>query len=183
MANLLGIFMIRKFVLVFGLICLLGANDFDEMTRAYSKADIEFPNLKAVTLAMMILESGRGESNLAKVHKNYAGLKYRHQIKDYAQKIRYKASDGYDYYSSFKDHDSFIKGFWAFLDRSPYKGWRKKAHSAKEFLEKIAPIYCPFNKNYVEQVMALVPEATKRLNKSKTYKNHSYKTPEFVFLE
>lgn len=143
------------------------SSDFEIMAQTYANMEVEYPNLKAVTLAMMMLESGRGSSDLAKVHKNYAGLKYRSAIKKYAQKVKYRASDGYDYYCQFKDHETFIKGFWAFLDRSPYKGWRQKAYSPRAFLTKIASKYCPFNKEYVSKVMNLVPEAEYVLNKYK----------------
>ncbi|MDR1912251.1 MAG: glucosaminidase domain-containing protein [Helicobacteraceae bacterium] len=140
---------------------------FLELAKAYADAPIEYERLKAVTLAMMMLESGRGSSDLAKKFNNFGGLKYRQEMVSIAQKIRYKASDGYDYYCEFGSINDFIVGFWAFLDRKPYEGWRKKAFSEKAFLEFIAPIYCPLNKEYVAQVTSLLPEARALLDQQK----------------
>ncbi|MDR2638341.1 MAG: glucosaminidase domain-containing protein [Helicobacteraceae bacterium] len=141
---------------------------FLNLAAAYANAPIEHERLKAVTLAMMMLESGRGSSDLAKKFNNFGGLKYRQEMASLAQKIRYNASDGYDYYCEFDSIESFIDGFWAFLDRKPYEGWRKKAFSEKAFLEFIAPIYCPYNKSYASQVASLLPEARALLGR---YKN------------
>jgi N-acetylmuramoyl-L-alanine amidase len=142
-------------------------DSFIELAKVYSNASIEHERLKAVTLAMMMLESGRGSSDLAKKFNNFGGLKYRQEMSAFAQKIRYNASDGYDFYCEFTSIDSFISGFWAFLDRKPYAGWRKKAFSERAFLEFIAPIYCPFNKDYVAQVTSLLPEARALLSEHK----------------
>jgi len=97
---------------------------FEVMVREYANAPIEYPNLKAVTLAMMMLESGRGKSDLATRHWNFAGLKYRKEMSPHAA-----------------------------------KGWRQKADSPQAFLNHIKGKYCPFNKQYEERVMALLPEA------------------------
>lgn len=138
---------------------------FVQLARAYANTPVEFEHLKAVTLAMMILESGRGGSDLARKHYNFGGLKYRPEMQPFASKVRYNASDGIDHYCKFDSVESFIGGFWAFLDRRPYQGWRSKAASERAFIEFIAPIYCPFNPNYADHVMALVPEAKELLNR------------------
>ncbi|MDR2151939.1 MAG: glucosaminidase domain-containing protein [Helicobacteraceae bacterium] len=143
-------------------------DSFLTFVKTYANAPIEHERLKAVTLAMMMLESGRGSSDLAKRFNNYGGLKFRQEMALRAQKVRYRASDGYDYYCKFASIEAFIDGFWAFLDRKPYDGWRKKAFNEKEFLAFIAPIYCPYNKNYAELVTSLLPEAQALLDK---YKN------------
>ncbi|MDR0665272.1 MAG: glucosaminidase domain-containing protein [Helicobacteraceae bacterium] len=143
-------------------------DSFLTFVKTYANAPIEHERLKAVTLAMMMLESGRGSSDLAKKFNNYGGLKYRREMASLAQKIRYNASDGYDYYCEFDSVEAFIGGFWAFLDRKPYEGWRKKALSEEEFLAFIAPIYCPYNKNYATQVTSLIPEARALLDRYKS---------------
>ncbi|GHS89131.1 hypothetical protein FACS189487_08780 [Campylobacterota bacterium] len=132
---------------------------FVKLAKVYANSPIEFEKLKSVTLAMMMLESGRGSSDLAKKHNNFGGLKYRPEMANFAAKVRYNASDGYDYYCEFNSIEAFVEGFWIFLDRKPYTGWRKKAFNERAFLEFIAPIYCPYNKEYVTQVMKLLPEA------------------------
>lgn len=139
------------------------SKEFVDMVKSYANRSVEFDHLKAVTLAMMILESGRGKSDLATKHYNFGGLKYRPEMKHHASKIYYKASDGFDNYCKFDSPEAFIGGFWAFLDRRPYRGWRDHAHSEKSFVEFIAPIYCPFNPDYPQKVLSLLPEANKLL--------------------
>lgn len=145
---------------------------FLDLTRIYASKTVEFEHLKAVTLAMMMLESGRGTSDLATKHYNFGGLKYRPEMKFHAKKIRYKASDGFDNYCKFDSVESFIGGFWAFLDRRPYKGWRDHAHSPESFVNFIAPIYCPYNPDYTKQVLSLLPEAKRLLA---NYEDGGYK--------
>ena len=143
------------------------SNSFEELAKIYANSSVEFEHLKAVTLAMMMLESGRGSSDLARKHNNFGGLKYRPEMAKYAKKVRYNASDGIDFYCEFESPEAFIKGFWAVLDRSPYAGWRTKARTQRAFLEFIAPIYCPFNSDYTASVMRLVPEAEALLEMGK----------------
>ncbi|MDR0746945.1 MAG: glucosaminidase domain-containing protein [Helicobacteraceae bacterium] len=144
---------------------LAKTNTIEQFAKVYAASEVEFENLKAVTLAMMLLESGRGTSDLAKKYNNFGGLKYRPEMAAMAKKIRYYASDGYDYYCHFASFESFIAGFWTFLDRKPYEGWRTKALDERKFLEFIAPIYCPYNSDYANSVMKLLPEARALLAK------------------
>lgn len=136
---------------------------FIDLAKSYANKQVEFDHLKAVTLAMMMLESGRGTSDLATKHYNFGGLKYRPEMRLHASKVYYKASDGFDNYCKFDSPEAFIGGFWAFIDRNPYRGWRNYAYSEKSFVEFIAPIYCPFNPDYAQKVLSLVPEAKKLL--------------------
>jgi N-acetylmuramoyl-L-alanine amidase len=53
---------------------------FTELVKDYALAIIEFEHLKPVTLAQWMLESGRGSSNLAAKHLNFAGLKWREEM-------------------------------------------------------------------------------------------------------
>ncbi|GHV05680.1 hypothetical protein AGMMS50229_09160 [Campylobacterota bacterium] len=140
------------------------------LARVYASRQVEYENLKAVTLAMMMLESGRGKSDLAMRHNNFGGLKYRPEMAKIAKKVRYRANDGFDFYCQFDSLDSFIEGFWFFLDRKPYQGWRSHTKSEQAFLEFIAPIYCPFNDEYISSVMRLLPEAKALLAQSSGYR-------------
>ena len=47
------------------------------LATVYSGDAIRYPHLKAVTLAQWMLESARGNSQLATRHYNFAGLKWR----------------------------------------------------------------------------------------------------------
>jgi hypothetical protein len=128
----------------------------------YRKTPIEFPNLKAVTLSQWILESGWGSSDLAIKYNNFGGLKYRKGLKDIARKISYPAHDGVDDYCWFETLENFIEGYWRFIDRAPYAGWRRHARDAEEFISFIGPIYTPL-KGYGEQVLDLLPKAERLL--------------------
>ncbi len=98
-----------------------------QMAIAYHKADIEFPRLKAVTLAQWMLESGRGKSELAQKHNNYAGLKWRGDLGvEGAVSISYDAHDGNDMYAKLPSLSKFVEYYWKFLDRDIYDGWRSK---------------------------------------------------------
>lgn len=48
---------------------------FRSLARDYLNAAVEFPNLRAVTVAQWTLESGYGRSDLASNFRNFAGLK------------------------------------------------------------------------------------------------------------
>jgi flagellum-specific peptidoglycan hydrolase FlgJ len=72
-----------------------------DLAGHYRDAAVEFGNLKGVTLASWILESGWGQSELARKHNNFAGMKYRPEMKRFAKKVRYQEHDGADDYCAF----------------------------------------------------------------------------------
>ncbi len=134
-----------------------------KLATIYAGDGIRYPQLRAVTLAQWMLESGRATSKLAKLHYNFGGLKWRKEMAAYATKIKYKANDGVDFYCKFATVESFIAGYWAFLNRSPYSGWEEHTDTAEDFIRFIGPIYTP-SKKYADKVLALVPEATELLD-------------------
>jgi hypothetical protein len=128
------------------------------LASAYRSAAIEFPALRAVSLAQWILESGWGSSELARLHNNFGGMKWRDAMAPYARKFKYIAHDGPAFYCHFHDHANFIAGYWAFMDRPPYAGWRKHTGSAEEFISFIGPTWAE-DKAYVEKVLNLLSDA------------------------
>jgi N-acetylmuramoyl-L-alanine amidase len=138
-------------------------NLLQKLATIYAGDDIQYPQLRAVTLAQWMLESGRATSKLAKLHYNFGGLKWRKEMAAYATKVKYEANDGVDFYCKFATIENFIAGYWAFLDRSPYSGWEEHTDTAEDFIGFIGPIYTP-SKKYADKVLALVPEATELLN-------------------
>ena len=130
------------------------------VAEIYKKQDIEFPNLKAVTLAQWMLESGRGTSELSTKYNNFGGLKWRDEMADIGSTpVAYNAHDGLTDYCEFDSISHYIQGYWRFLERSPYKGWKDHTSSGEEFLRYIVKSgYCP-DKGYVEKVLKLIPEA------------------------
>ncbi|MGQ3212308.1 N-acetylmuramoyl-L-alanine amidase [Shinella sp.] len=139
--------------------------EFSKLVTLYANQAIEFPKLKPVTLAMWILESGRGTSELAKKHKNYAGMKWRAQMEPFATPVDYEAHDGTAKYCKFANQENFIRGFWAFLDRAPYEGWRSRVSDPELFIAFIGPIWAE-NSSYAEKVINLLEEAETQLGQS-----------------
>jgi hypothetical protein len=132
--------------------------EFKSLVRDYLDTDIEFPNLRPVTIAQWTLESGYGRSRLASDFRNLAGLKWRSEMTGYATPVEYEAHDGTEKYCKFASLKKFIAGYWHFLDRSPYDGWRDHAASAEAFIRFIGPIYTP-TQLYADNVLSLVPVA------------------------
>jgi len=136
---------------------------FKELIELYKSTDIEFNDLKDITLAMWILESGRGYSKLATEHLNFSGMKYRTEISDLSKRILYEAHDGRAYYCEFESLDNFIKGFWLFLDREPYNGWKVFGDNPIEFIRFIGNIWAE-DTNYADKVINLLDEAMRLLD-------------------
>ena len=128
------------------------------LVDVYVGENIRHPQLRAVTLAQWMVESGRGTSKLARAHYNFGGLKWRKEMAAFATRVSYEAHDGKDYYCKFATIENFINGYWAFLNRAPYSGWEEHIDSGGDFIRFIGPIYTP-KPSYADDVLALVPEA------------------------
>ena len=131
---------------------------FMKLVKDYALAAIEFEHLKPVTLAQWMLESGRGSSKLATEHLNFAGLKWRDEMVDFASKISYDAHDGTDFYCEFATKEKFIQGYWHFIERPPYDGWRNHATTGASYIEYVGPRYTP-TAGYAGAVLNLLGEA------------------------
>lgn len=133
----------------------------ENLARAYKARVVEAPGLKAITLAQWMLESGRATSELATKHINFAGLKWREEMKAVPGTVgvRYEAHDGSEVYCKFTSIENFITGYWAFINRSVYNGWRDYKDNPKGFLDHLVKCgYCP-DKGYADKVYKLLPEA------------------------
>lgn len=120
--------------------------------------------LKSIVLAQWILESGRGNSSLARNHFNFGGLKWRKEMSQMASPIVYNAHDGVTKYVKFPSVDIFIEGYWHFINRYPYKGWEKYKEDGEGFLRHIVKSgYCP-DAGYVQKVLSLHKEAKELLS-------------------
>lgn len=144
----------------------------DRLVKTYAETDIEFPHLKEITLAQWMLESGRGTSRLATDHLNFGGLKWREEMQGFATPVEYDAHDGRENYCKFDNLEQFIRGYWRFIERSPYQGWRDHINPAEEFIEFIGPIYAG-DRNYVSKVLNLHSEA-KQLFASVGHEEHHH---------
>ncbi|MDF7776592.1 N-acetylmuramoyl-L-alanine amidase [Sphingomonas sp. AOB5] len=132
------------------------------LAQIYAGQGIRYSHLKTVTLAQWMLESGRGTSDLAKLHYNFGGLKWRPEMGLFATKVMYQAHDGLDAYCKFSTLENFISGYWAFIGRAPYSGWESHVATAEDYIRFIGPIYTP-KPSYADDVIKLMPEAAKLL--------------------
>lgn len=137
----------------------------ERLVSIYHDDRLRYPELRAVTLAQWMLESGRGTSGLATAHYNFGGLKWRSEMAPYATKVLYLAHDGPDYYCKFASIENFISGYWAFLNRSPYSGWEEHAKDPADFIGFIGKTYSG-SEAYAAKVLALLPEAEKLLSEA-----------------
>ncbi|AFY57245.1 N-acetylmuramoyl-L-alanine amidase [Rivularia sp. PCC 7116] len=146
-------------------------NDF---VQALASTEIEFEHLKVAQLAQAILESGWGKSELFKLHANPFGIKYRQEIQT-ASPVEYQAHDGTDIYCKFATFKDAITGYWTFIDRPVYSGWRNNSATPEDFIRFIAfsgYIDGPFDgteasrlrkEKYISKVVKLIPDAQKLL--------------------
>jgi flagellum-specific peptidoglycan hydrolase FlgJ/N-acetylmuramoyl-L-alanine amidase len=116
--------------------------------------------LKGITLAQWIEETGWARSELASLHSNFAGMKAIAEVERIiaevpAAKVRYDAHDGRGVYLRFNDIPGFLRGYYMFLERSPYAGWRSHAEkSPHDFIRFIGRKWAT-KPGYAERVIAL----------------------------
>lgn len=136
------------------------------LAEIYVGEEIGHPQLKPITLAQWLLESGRGSSDLAQLHYNFGGLKWRSVMTPFATPVLYGAHDGEDLYCKFATLEKFISGYWAFIGRSPYSGWETHVDTGADYIRFIGPIYTP-SAGYAAKVIALEAEASALLAAAK----------------
>jgi N-acetylmuramoyl-L-alanine amidase len=154
---------------------------FDSFVAALSGAKVEFEHLKVAQLAQAMLESGRGTSALFTQHNNPYGMKYRSEMAGLATSVSYTDSAGEtDHYCRFASDADAVRGYWRFIDRSPYSGWRAAAASPLEYLrfitfagylggphDQVPPAQRAADRkkktDYIAKLQKLFPEAEKRL--------------------
>ncbi|MEG3901386.1 N-acetylmuramoyl-L-alanine amidase [Microcoleus sp. B4-C5] len=145
---------------------------WDNFVQALKLTTVEFEHLKIIQLAQAILESGRGKSELFKLHANPYGMKFRREMRAIADQVIYTDSAGEtDIYCKFDDLEEAVKGYWVFIDRPVYSGWRTSNSTPEDYIEFIAYagyIGGPFTGSdedrkskdaYIKKVLDLVPEA------------------------
>lgn len=146
--------------------------NFSMLIDQYVSAEIDAPRLKVVTLAQWILESGRGSSDLAVQHFNYAGLKFRHRMtaeggfNPPASSVDYNAHDGHDTYCKFVSAEHFINGYWHFVDSGPYTDWKAFKTDPTGYVGYLKLKGYAADPNYVAKVEQLMPEAANLLTEA-----------------
>lgn len=116
-----------------------------ELVEAYRSYPGVTPSLKIATLAQWIVESGRGESELAIRHHNFAGLKFRARMAGHAEPIDFRGSDNVlTTYCRFGSVQAFIDGYWHFIRSGPYAGWDEHKRDGAAYIRHlVAGGYCP----------------------------------------
>lgn len=126
---------------------------------------INRPALKEVTLAQWLLESARATSKLAMEANNFAGLKWRDEMKGFATPISIKvpSEPAPVEFCQFQDVGEFLVGYWKFLTRSPYKGLEDHTKTPETFIGFLFRQGFAADPSYVNKVMKLHPEAQQLL--------------------
>ncbi len=158
---------------------------FDQFVATLAANPIELQQLKVAQLAQAMLESGRGTSQLFLLHRNPYGMKYRPQMAGLATSVSYTDSVGEtDDYCAFASYADAVAGYWRFIDRPVYSGWRAASTTPDDYLRFIA--YAGYvggphsnvppdgraadrvRKNaYIAKCVALFAEARQRLSAAK----------------
>ena len=156
------------------LISLYKETDLGKVFSSLSIDNIDksaYNRLKIASLSQWILESARGNSELAKIHYNFGGLKWRKEMSSFAEfsaaKISYSAHDGIDDYCRFPSLEAFITGYWRFIKRTPYEGWEKKTATSNEYIEHIGSKYAT-DEEYSKKVISYFEEAESLLELDKS---------------
>jgi hypothetical protein len=119
---------------------------FKELVKTIAQAELEFPQLRAISLAQSIMEAGEGTSKLFLDFNNAFGMKWRKEMEGLARPIIYKTNSEPSGQGTFCGFDSVAdgyKGYWKFLERSPYRGWKQHTSTPEAFIAFIGPIWCP----------------------------------------
>lgn len=137
---------------------------WDRLCLVYAKHEIE-DHFKIASMAQFILESGRGTSRLSYQGLNFAGLKYRKELSGIARELFIQAPSEKEpqVFCAFPTVEAFIKGYWLFIGRSVYDGW-KECKTAEEFIRHLAERGYAADSGYVDKVKSLFTEARKLLN-------------------
>lgn len=126
------------------------------LTQKYLHAD-----LHPAMISQWILESERGNSKLAREFNNFAGMKWRDELLGIGEQrwIKVPSEPGPVPFVWFESPEKFVEGFYRFLDRSPYHGWRE-TRSPEQYIEHIGKTWAT-DPLYIDKVRGLFPEAKK----------------------
>lgn len=135
---------------------------FLRLAQIHRSEPIRHPQLRAVTFAQWMHHSALGASRLAQDHYNFADLPWRPEMAPHATRILRATRGRESAFCKFATLESFIAGYWAFLNRAPYTGWEEHVEDPQAFLRYIGPIYSRAP-GYVEKVLALLEPARRLL--------------------
>lgn len=137
---------------------------FKQLVKLYESMEIEFPHLKTITLAQWAHESARGTSMLAREHNNFGGMMWRDEMLMWGIGISHitytSQSDNITtQYVKCPSLESWIKCYWKFIERAPYKGWRSFfAGSGERYIQFLKSCGYATDPDYVHKVLKFIPE-------------------------
>lgn len=131
---------------------------FAQLVKVYDAGSLEFPQLKGITVAQWAIESAWGQSRLARVGCNYAGMKWSPAERAYGGSPGNQTQDGYEKgfrYTFFATYAGFIQAYWARLDRvDAYRGWRDHVTTPEDFIRHIGGPWVGYEKDkYIHTVL------------------------------
>jgi N-acetylmuramoyl-L-alanine amidase len=118
---------------------------------------LRHPGLRAAALAHWMAASAGGASRLAQAHYNFAHLQWRRDMAPFASRVVVSMKGEETAYCAFPTLESFISGYWAFLNRAPYSGWEEHAQNGEDFLKFVAPIQSPAPGSAARALRQLAP--------------------------
>jgi len=140
---------------------------WDSFIRLVASSDVVPHRLKPVAVAQAIQETGRGKSGLFLDHNNPFGMKWRSEMQPYAVPAAVEVTSeerGWDTFCSFPTYANAIQGYWAWMDRSPYVGYKNHIEKAMDFIRFIGPIWST-DPDYTRACIGHLPEARKLLGR------------------
>jgi len=137
---------------------------WDDLISFYRGYGERSDAIKIATLAQWMLESGRGNSELARTYLNFGGLKFRERMVGFADPVDYRASDGdLTTYCKFSSVAAFVRGYWHFIESGPYDGYEEFADDGAGYIRHIAKHGYSADAGYVSKVLSLFEEAGRAL--------------------
>lgn len=122
-------------------------------------------SLHVAIVAQWLLESDRGNSKLAIEHNNFAGMKWREELKPHAiaKDIKVPSEPTQVKFAYFETPAKFVDGYFAFLSRLPYRGWETR-NDPQDFIAFIGARWAT-DPNYRKKVVRMFPEANELITK------------------
>jgi N-acetylmuramoyl-L-alanine amidase len=128
------------------------------VVRLASAQPMRHPALRAAVLAHWRHESAAGTSAAAQQLYNFANLPWRPEMAGLAQRAELATAGGLSAMCRFATIESFVDGYWRFLDRAPYTGWEEHTADAASFWRFVGPRWSG-RRDYADRVLARLPEA------------------------
>lgn len=121
--------------------------------------------LKVATVAQWILESGRGESDLAEQHNNFGGLKWIDpsdtRTDPYATRVHMvtPSEPQGEYWRKFASLNNWLLGYWTFIDTGSYEDPLLNANDPEGYIQMLKDHGYATDQSYVTKVIRQFDEA------------------------